>query len=123
MSMWRSASGPAVFPSRTVVVLACFLLTGCASGGRTGAGEVPAGAASDWLNATYTVTCDGIVANGFRVTVVDGGARVLADSSRPPHYGHYDVRDAMDDARTLGRGVADGVVDRWFSRSHGRRHR
>lgn len=111
MSMSRCGSEAAVSRSRTVGALACILLAGCASGGRTGAGEVPAGAASDWLNATYTVTCDGIVANGFRVTVVDGGARVLADSSRPPHYGHYDVRvRATAGGDVDGDGAPDAVV-------------
>jgi hypothetical protein len=31
----------------------------------------------------------------------------------------FHFRDAMDDGRTLGREVADHVVDRWFSNSHG----
>jgi len=35
----------------------------------------------------------------------------------------YHFRDAMDDARTLGREVADRVVDRWFSTSHEGLHR
>src|SRR3712207_2044989 len=30
----------------------------------------------------------------------------------------YHFRDGMDDARTLGRAVADCVVDRWFSTWH-----
>jgi hypothetical protein len=35
----------------------------------------------------------------------------------------YHFRDAMDDARTLGREVADRVVGRWFSTSHEALHR
>ena len=94
MSMVRSGSAPAVFRGRTVLVLACLLLTGCASRAPSGTAEVPTGAATDWLNTTYTVTCDGIVPDGFRATVVDGAARVPADGSRSPllrllrHPGH-----------------------------------
>ena len=102
MSISRSGSRPAVCRSRTVVALACLLLTGCASAKPSGTAQVPAGAATDWLNTTYTVTCDGIVPDGFRATVVNGSARVPADGSRPPHYDHYDVRVT---------GTATGDVD------------
>jgi hypothetical protein len=88
----RSGSGAAVFLGGTVVALACLLLPGCASAERTGTAQVPAGAAADGLNRTYTVTCDGIVPDGFRATVVDGSARIPADGSRPPHYEYYDIR-------------------------------
>ena len=97
--------------SRTVVALTCLLLTGCAPAGRTGAGEVPAGAAADWLNTTYTVTCDGIVPDGFPATVVGGGARVHADGRRPPHYEHYDIRvRATAGGDVDGDGAPDAVV-------------
>ena len=111
MSMLRSASGPAVFPSRTVVVLACLVLTGCAPAERTGTAPGPTGAAPDWLNTTYTVTCDGIVPDGFRATVVDGAARVPADGSRPPYYEHYDIRvTATASGDVDGDGAPDAVV-------------
>jgi hypothetical protein len=111
MSMSRSGSEAAMSRRRTVVALVCLLLAGCGSAGRTGAREVPAGAAVDWLNTTYTVTCDGIVPGGFRATVVDGGARVHADSSRPPHYEHYDIRvGATAGGDVDGDGAPDAVV-------------
>jgi hypothetical protein len=65
MSMTRSSSGASALRGRTVVALACVLPAGCASAERTGA-QVPTGAPSDWRNRTYTVTCDGIVPDGFR---------------------------------------------------------
>src|SRR4051795_2100730 len=102
MSMSRVVSWAPVSRSRAVVVPACLLLSGCAAAQRTGAASPPAGTAVDWLNRTYQVTCDGIVPDGFRATVVDGSARVPADGSRPPHYEHYDIRIT---------GTASGDVD------------
>jgi hypothetical protein len=111
MSMVRSGSAPAVFRSRTVLVLACLLLTGCASTAPSGTAKVPTSAATDWLNTTYTVTCDGIVPDGFRATVVDGAARVPADGSRPPYYDYYDVRvTATASGDVDGDGAPDAVV-------------
>jgi hypothetical protein len=110
MSMSRSGSRAAVSRGRTAVVLVCLLLLGCASAERTTA-QVPAGAADDWLNRTYTVTCDGIVPDGFRATIVDGSARVPADRSRPRHYEHYDIRiTAMASGDVDGDGEPDAVV-------------
>jgi hypothetical protein len=111
MSMERSGSAPLVFRSRAVVVLACLLLTGCASAGSSGTPQAPAQAADDWLNTTYTVTCDGIVPDGFQATVVDGVARVPADGSRPPHYDYYDIRvTATASGDVDGDGAPDTVV-------------
>ena len=111
MSMVRSGSAPVVFRSRKVVVLACLLLTGCANAGPSGTTQAPAQAATDWLNTTYTVTCDGIVPDGFRAAVVDGAARVPADGSRSPHYEHYDIRvTATASGDVDGDGAPDAVV-------------
>ncbi|MFD2091424.1 hypothetical protein [Blastococcus deserti] len=111
MSTARSGSGTAVPRGRAVVALFCLLLPGCASAQRTGAAHTPAGAAADWLNRTYVVTCDGIVPDGFPATVVDGSARVPADGSRPPHYEHYDVRvTARASGDVDGDGAPDAVV-------------
>jgi len=109
--MSRSGFGAAVFRGGTVLALACLLPAGCGSAERTGAAQVPARAAVDWLNTTYTVTCDGIVPDGLRVTVVDGGARVPADPSRPPHYEHYDIQvTATASGDVDGDGGPDTVV-------------
>lgn len=111
MSMSRSSSGTAVFCRRTGPALACLLLAGCASPERAGTAQVLSGAAVDRLNTTYTVTCDGIVPNGFRATVVGGAARVPADPSRPPHYEHYDVHvTATATGDVDGDGAPDAVV-------------
>jgi hypothetical protein len=111
MTMSRSGSGAAKSRGRAFLALACLLLPGCASAERTGEAQVPAGAATDWLNRTYTVTCDGIVPDGLRATVVDGGARVLADGSRPPHYEQYDIRvTATASGDVDGDGAPDAVV-------------
>jgi hypothetical protein len=94
--MSRSGSGAAVVRGRAVLAMACLLSAGCAATERSGTAQV------DWQNTTYTVTCDGIVPDGFSATVVDGAVRVLADGSRPPHYDYYDIRVT---------GTATGDVD------------
>jgi hypothetical protein len=84
--------------SRVLAAAACLLLAACAS--RT-----------DWANTAYTVTCDGIVPDGFRATVVDGVARVPADEAQPPHYDHYDVRVTDTASGDVdGNGAPDAVV-------------
>src|SRR3954469_24337802 len=112
MSVSRRNSTGAASRDRSVVALACLLLAGCASAEpTTGSAEPPGGATADWSNRTYTVTCDGVVPDGFRATVVDGAARVLADASRPPHYDHYDVRVRdVASGDVDGDGAADAVV-------------
>ena len=118
MSMTRTGSGAAVFPSRAVVAMACLLVTGCASAERIGTAQVPtgtaqpsAGAGVEWRNRTYTVTCDGIVPDGLRATVVDGRGRVPADGSRPPHYEQYDIRvTATASGDVDGDGAPDAAV-------------
>jgi hypothetical protein len=73
--------------------LAACLLAGCATAGGDGAatGLAPA-PARDWHDATYSVTCDGIVPGGFPADLDGGTARVPADASRSPYYEYYDVR-------------------------------
>ena len=111
MSRSRIDSGSAARRRRAVVVLACLLLPGCASAGRTGTAPASAAAPVDWLNTTYSVTCDGIVPDGFRATVVDGSTRVPADGSRPPHYDHYDVQVTGTASGDVdGDGAPDAVV-------------
>jgi hypothetical protein len=111
MSMSRSDSTGAVSRYRFLLALACLLLAGCAAAEPTGSAEVPTAAPADWFNRAYTVTCDGIVPEGVRATVVDGGARVPADASRPPYYDYYDVRvTAMASGDVDGDGAPDAVV-------------
>jgi hypothetical protein len=102
MSMSPSGSRAAVFRNRMIVSLACLVLAACASAPRTGTARAGASAPVDWMNTTYRVTCDGVVPEGLRATVVDGSARVVADGSRAPFYDHYDIRV---------RGTATGDVD------------
>ncbi|MGY1739524.1 MULTISPECIES: hypothetical protein [unclassified Blastococcus] len=92
-------------------LLAGGVVAGCSASEPAGSRSTPAGAATDWRNTRYAVTCDGIVPDGLPATVVDGYARVPADGSRPPHYEFYEVRvtgtasgDLDDD------GAADTVV-------------
>jgi len=111
MSRSPSGAGTTLLRGRTIVSLACLLLAGCASAEQTGTAPESTGAAVDWLNTTYTVTCDGIVPGGFRATVVEGHAVVPADGSRPPHYEHYDIRvTATAGGDVDGDGASDAVV-------------
>src|SRR3954462_8974536 len=111
MSKSRSGSGTAVLRSGTIVPLACLLLAGCASTQRTGTAHAGPRAPVDWLNTTYRVTCDDVVPEGFRATVVDGSARVAADGSRAPFYDPYDIRvTATASGDVDGDGAPDDVV-------------
>jgi hypothetical protein len=111
MSMLRSGFGSAAFSGSTVVAVASLLLGGCATAERTGTAQVREGAAADWRNTTYSVTCDEIVPEGIRATVVDGAARVPADGSRPPFYDYYDIRVlATATGDVDGDGAPDAVV-------------
>ncbi|SEO83922.1 hypothetical protein [Trujillonella endophytica] len=105
-----SQRGRRPLPTGRAAVLAGVLLAGCATGDdggdAAGASSTPSSAATtaaaDWLETTYTLTCDGLVPGGLRATVQGGVARVPADATRPPYYEHYDVRVA---------GTADGDLD------------
>ncbi|MGY1703509.1 hypothetical protein ACI79C_02955 [Geodermatophilus sp. SYSU D00697] len=89
---WRTA----------LACLAACLLAGCTAADGSAAAPSPA-TAPDPRNATYRVTCDEIVPDGFPAELVDGAARVPADPSRPPYYDHYDVRFVAE-----ARGDVDG---------------
>ena len=102
MALSRGASGAASIRGRAGLGLACLLLGGCAGAEPIHTAQAPATDTVDWLNTTYTLSCDGVVPGGFRATVVDGSGRVPADAGRPPHYDHYDVRVT---------GTATGDVD------------
>jgi hypothetical protein len=107
----RRGSRTAVFQSRTIALLACLLLAGCASGQHAATAQVRTAASIDWLDRTYSVTCDGIVPAGIPTTVVDGAARVAADSSHAPFYDHYDIRvTATATGDVDGDGAPDAVV-------------
>jgi hypothetical protein len=94
------------------VGLAAFLLAGCARADGSGAApSSSSGTAHDPRNATYSVTCDGIVPDGFPAELVNGAARVPADPSRSPYYDHYDVRfEAEATGDVDGDGEPDTVV-------------
>jgi hypothetical protein len=88
------------------------MVAGCATTGGTGAAPSSSPATPvDWREATYSVTCDEIVPDGFPATLVDGTARVPADASRSPYYDHYDVRlEAEARGDVDGDGAPDTVV-------------
>ena len=114
MSVYQRGRGARGARGRTAV-LAGLLLAGCAagcgSGDDGGAPADPAVPAVDWLDTTYTLTCDGVVPDGLRAPVTAGVARVPADASRPPYYEHYDVRVVATPHGDLdGDAAADTVV-------------
>ena len=101
----------AVGKRRAVVPLACVLVAACSSSGHGGSASDPARAAVEPMDMTYTLSCDGIVPDGLRATVVDGVARIGADGTRPPYYDHYDIRVTDTASGDVdGDGAADTVV-------------
>jgi hypothetical protein len=109
----RKPSAACVLPA---VGLAMGVLLGaCApeQGGGAAAGTPRAttSAPSDWRDATYHLTCDGIVPGGFEAKLVNGAARVLADVSDTPYYDHFEVRLAAQASGDVdGDGRPDTVV-------------
>src|SRR3954454_24207409 len=69
-------------PSRVLCGLAtCVVLGGCAQESR---GEAaPESSAHEWRDATYTITCDGVVPRGFSTTLRNGAAVVPAEPPQP----------------------------------------
>jgi hypothetical protein len=77
-----------------VGLMGCLLLGACApaqtSGAATGA-HAKISAPREWHNATYRLTCDGIVPGGFDAKLVNGAAHVPAEVSETPDYLSFDV--------------------------------
>ncbi|WP_409329866.1 hypothetical protein [Trujillonella humicola] len=105
----RAGTPGPVVPALLVVVAAA--LAGCAAEPDPGRPAPPAATAVDWLDTTYSLTCDGVAPGELRATVVRGTARVPADAAVPPHYDHYDVRVSATARGDLdGDGAADTAV-------------
>lgn len=93
LSRLRSRAGRCV---AAVGLVACVLLGACAPKHSSGAVSRPSSATPsaqhDWRNATYSLTCDGVVPDEFRAKLVNGVARVSADVSQTPYFDYFDVR-------------------------------
>src|SRR4051794_34419514 len=72
------------------VALACVLLAGCAPHPAGRAASQPS-TQGDWRNATYQVTCDGLVPGKLPAKLVNGSAKVPVDVSQSPYYDDLDV--------------------------------
>jgi hypothetical protein len=94
-------------------VLGCLVLPGCAP---TSAAPTASHAASpsprpDWRNATYRVTCDGLLADSVSARLVDGAATVPLDVSESPSYDSVNLRlEATATGDLDGAGSSDTVV-------------
>jgi hypothetical protein len=88
------------------------VLVGCTTGhtGPASSTRQPAASPSHpgWGDATYRVTCDGLVQGDLRATLVNGAARVPVDVSQSPYYDHLDVNL---EATATGDVDADGKPD------------
>src|SRR3712207_2543773 len=108
--MSGSWTAPARLPGAPTGLAAC-LLAGCAAAGSGVAAGPSPEPARDWHDATYSVTCDGIVPGGFPADLDGGAARVPADASRSPYYEYYDVWfQASASGDVDGDGEPDTVV-------------
>ncbi|WP_369135720.1 hypothetical protein [Modestobacter sp. I12A-02662] len=111
MSLSWMVPGPRLSTGLLAVSLAGCLLGGCAAPGGGAATDESSAAASGWRDASYRVTCDGIVPDGIPATLTGGAARVLADGSRPPYYDHYQIRlEAEARGDVDGDGEPDTIV-------------
>ena len=87
-------------------IAACVLLAGCADTSHDNPD-----AEHDWRDATYTITCDGVVPGGFQVTLHQGTATVPADVGDTPFYTSFDVTlEATATGDLDGDGKPDTVV-------------
>jgi hypothetical protein len=94
--------------------MVCVVLGACAteqiSGSASGT-QATTSAPHDWRNATYRLTCDGIVPGGFTAKLVNGTAQVPAEVSQTPHYLDFDVHlEATATGDVDGDGKRDSVV-------------
>ena len=95
--------------------LVCLLLAGCAPRPAGVAASSPsssqpsssatANPADDWRNATYHVTCDGLLMGTVSAHLVNGAATVPVDISESPYYDDVDV---LLQAATTGDVDGDG---------------
>jgi hypothetical protein len=63
-----------------------------------------AAADPDWPNITYTITCDGLIKNGFSVKLTNGSATVSGRIVGSPDYDHFDVQE-----QAAAQGAISGV--------------
>jgi len=80
---------------QAIGLMLCGLLAACAtevSGGAAPGSQATTSAPRDWRDATYRMTCDGIIPSGFDAKLVHGAARVPAEVSETPAYVEFDVR-------------------------------
>jgi hypothetical protein len=100
------------------LALCCLAVAGLAACGPTDGhaasaspSSAPATTAQDWRDASYTLTCDGIVPGGFEATLTKGKARVPADVGQTPYYDYYDVQyETAATGDVDGDGAPDTVV-------------
>jgi hypothetical protein len=88
---------------------ACLLLASCAD--KTSHQAAPTTSAHDWRDATYTITCDGVVPDGFSAALHDGVAKVPADIGQTQFYDDFEIRlEATATGDLDGDGRSDTVV-------------
>jgi hypothetical protein len=94
-----------------VGVLGC-LLSGCAPRSAPPAASPASSAAPhDWRDATYRVTCDGLLLGTIQARLVDGAAHVPVDVSQSAEYQDVDLRlEATATGDVDGDGAPDTVV-------------
>src|SRR3954454_16819163 len=88
---------------------ACLLLASCAD--KTSHQAAPTTSAHDGRDATYTITCDGVVPDGFSAALHDGVAKVPADIGQTQFYDDFEIRlEATATGDLDGDGRSDTVV-------------
>src|SRR3978361_755879 len=100
---WRSLA--------VVGALVCVLLVGCAP---ERAASVPRSSSSpqtEWRNASYRLTCDGLVSGEVRARLVNGAARLTRHAAQATHYDPLDIRlEGSATGDVDGDGKPDSVV-------------